>query len=107
MRQGVISQGQILINGMGDKLKHGIVPKHLSRPGRGFAGVQQRPAPGGGCVFPCDGTKQHKAAGLGMNCLEGCGALAGLQSTPLLQGLRGSTEQRWHVGQIVSCILSC
>lgn len=42
-----------------------------------------------------------------MNRLEGCDALAGLQSAPLLQGLRDGTEQRWHVGQIVFCVLSC
>lgn len=43
-----------------------------------------------------------------MHCLEGAGALAGLQAAPALQGLRGSTGQRRLVGQIVSsCILSC
>ena len=47
-------------------------------------------------------------AGMGTRCLEGAGALAGLQAAPVLQGLRGSTDHRRLVGQIVSpCILSC
>lgn len=45
--------GENLIMG----LSPSTLPEHRKQPGTGFAGVRQRPAPGGGCVFLCEGTK--------------------------------------------------